>query len=945
MNEKTSPKPVTPVASSPVLPLLLILFFGSGCAALIYEIVWLQLLQLIIGSTAKSMGVLLGTYMAGLCIGSLLLPRLISKRAHPLRVYAALEIGIGAMGLLIIFYMKYVEGLYTGWATENAAMGSLFRALVSAMCLLPPTIMMGATLPAIARYVKSTAEGVSWLGFFYGGNIVGAVVGSLLAGFYLLRLYDMRIGTFVAVGLNALVSIIALVVAANAEYRADDSSDEQVDPAAPPAPGHGNIYLAIALSGLTGLGAEVVWTRLLSLMLGITTYTVSIILAVFLFGLGIGSTAGSVIARGSRRPSVALGVCQFLLAAAIGWSAYAIATLPTWPINLDFAEKLVDGRWVSTPWIVFQLDLVRALYAILPAAILWGASFPLALAAAARQNQDSGRLVGRVYAANTVGAIVGALAFSLLIIPHFGTTNSERALIVLACVSAMVALYPHRDSAADYDPERFTARLIIFGTSAFIVVAVGVILAMTVSDVPWTAVAFGRNSATWMGQCYPEIIPENQVPLNASPKPGDSKYDNAYQRFCTYVGEGTNVSVAVTMDRNGLRYFHGAGKVQASSDPHDMRLQRMLGHLSALIQGNPNDVLVVACGAGVTAGTFVTYPTDVVKHITICDIEEIVPRDVAPMFAKENYGIVGGTGVKADPRTRVVIDDGRHFIRTANQKYDIITSDPIDPWVKGCAALNTVEYYQMAKDHLKPGGVMSLWIPFYEENIDGAKSILSTFFKVFPNGILFSNDGHDNNGLWGFDAVLFGINDPTGSDSTPIDIDAIEAKLASPEYAAVTKSIEDAGFGRPDFNRLSVTPNMSMMKYPPGISLLATYAGQARDLKAWSEAEPRAQINDDMNLRLQYLAGMWLNSPANAATEILLGYQANDGVGILDTRYFRFPDERFPGSPDHVAQLKEAMYQLFRPVDLQPPAAPPASAPAVPSAAEPAAATTAPATP
>ena len=142
--------------------------------------------------------------------------------------------------------------------------------------------------------------------------------------------------------------------------------------------------------------------------------------------------------------------------------------------------------------------------------------------------------------------------------------------------------------------------------------------------------------------------------------------------------------------------------------------------------------------------------------------------------------------------------------------------------------------------------------------------------------------------------MLFGINDPTGSDSTPIDIDAIEAKLASPEYAAVTKSIEDAGFGRPDFNRLSVTPNMSMVKYPPGISLLATYAGQARDLKAWSEAEPRAQINDDMNLRLQYLAGMWLNSPANAATEILLGYQANDGVGILDTRYFRFPDERSP---------------------------------------------------
>ena len=174
-----------------------------------------------------------------------------------------------------------------------------------------------------------------------------------------------------------------------------------------------------------------------------------------------------------------------------------------------------------------------------------------------------------------------------------------------------------------------------------------------------------------------------------------------------------------------------------------MRLQRMLGHISALAHNQPESVLVVACGAGVTAGTFVLHPD--IKRIVICDIEALVPKVVAPMFDKENYGVV------KDSRTQVVLDDGRHFIRTTKEKFDIITSDPIDPWVKGCAALNTVEYYEMCKQHLKPGGVMSLWIPLYESNSETAKSAIATFFKVFPNGILWSNDSDEG----GYDAVLF----------------------------------------------------------------------------------------------------------------------------------------------------------------------------------------------
>src|SRR5256885_2443290 len=189
------------------LPSLLMMFVGSGCSALIYEIVWFQLLELVIGSSTVSLGILLGTFMGGMCLGSLLFPRLVSRRLHPLRVYAFMELGIGAIGLLLLFGMPLINGVYTAWAGAGF-FGMLLRGVIAGICLLPPTFLMGATLPAISRWVETTPRGVSWLGFFYGGNIGGAVLGSLLARFYLLRVYDGRGATHVA---GALYITVALV--------------------------------------------------------------------------------------------------------------------------------------------------------------------------------------------------------------------------------------------------------------------------------------------------------------------------------------------------------------------------------------------------------------------------------------------------------------------------------------------------------------------------------------------------------------------------------------------------------------------------------------------------------------------------------------------------------------------------------------------------------------
>jgi spermidine synthase len=871
MGESDPKQPAAVPALPPFLPVLLVLFVGSGCAALIYEIVWLQLLQLVIGSTAVSLGVLLGTFMGGMCVGSLLLPRLISARRHPLRVYAFLELGIGLVGIAIVNGMPYVEELYSLYGGHGLP-GILLRAAVAGLCLLPPTLLMGATLPAIARWVETTREGVSWLGFFYGGNIVGAVFGCLLAGFYLLRVHDMPTATYVAFGVNVTVALIALCLAVFAPYGGTAAGSAR--DVAQRAPGAWAVYAAIALSGMAALGAEVVWTRLLSLLLGGTVYTFSIILAVFLVGLGIGSSVGAFLARSTRSPRLALGVCQMLLIGAIAWTSFMVAkSLPYWPINPSLTSSLAAG-----PWYTFQLDLVRCLWAVLPPACLWGASFPLALGAVASRGQDAGRLVGGVYAANTVGAIIGALVFSMVVIPWIGTAGAERLLIGLSALAAMLAtataLAPLLLGAPYADPPQPVRPAAAVGVAMALTVSLFVagLLAWTLSPVPWQMVAYGRQMMSSPDtQLVPGVVDEGDVPL------GDGSSDV----YCTYVGEGMNVSVAVTENTLGVRYFHGAGKVQASTAPQDMRLQRMLGHLSALLHKKPEKVLVVACGAGVTAGSFLVHPD--VKRIVICDIEPLVPTTVTPMFSDANYGIVDGIA-KQNPHTvngkevEVVYDDGRHFIRTTKEKFDIITSDPIDPWVKGCAALNTVEYYQMCKEHLNPGGVVSLWIPFYESNLDTAKSVLGTFFQVFPNGIVWSND---TNGV-GYDAVLFGQVEPT-----VIDVDALAERLNRPDHQAVRKSLDDVGFG---VKRSS--PGVVVVGRGPAIELLATYAGQASRLKEWSQD---AQINTDRNLRLQYLAGMWLNT------------QMASGILSSILKYYAFPEETFRGTPVRIALLKAAL--------------------------------------
>jgi spermidine synthase len=551
----------------------------------------------------------------------------------------------------------------------------------------------------------------------------------------------------------------------------------------------------------------------LSLLIGGTVYTVALILGVLLAGLGIGGFAGAALGR-RLDARAALACCQLLLCGALAWAAHVIArSLPYWPIDVTLP---------TAPVVALSLDLARIALAVLPAALLWGASFPLALgsaalASAARDRRDARRLVGGLYAANTVGAIAGALLTTFLLVPAIGSRPTQKLAVLVAACAAVLAL--------STIPARVPARR---WAVAAIGVAAALLLASSVPDIPASLVAYGR------------FLPTRGANANV-----------------VYVGEGLTASIAVSREPSGILTYHNAGKTQASTYPQDLRLQRMLGHLSTLVPERPTSVLVIGLGAGITAGAASVDPE--VERVVVAEIEPLVPKAAAQYFGEPNFGVVDS------PKASIVVDDGRHFLATTRETFDAITSDPLDPWVKGAAALYTREFWQLCKAHLNDGGVVTVFLQLYESTGDAVKSQIATFFDVFPSGAVFANAVEG----MGYDAVLLGR-----AGDAPIDVAQMQERLGSARYETVARSLRAVGFDS-------------------ALDLVATYAGQAADMSAWLD---RAPITTDANLRLQYLAAEGLNE--RRAAEIfdeLLG----SGPG--------FPPHLFAGTPAQLEELRQRL--------------------------------------
>ena len=749
------------------------LLFGlSGCAALIYEILWFQLLKLTLGSSAISIGITVGTFMGGMCLGSLFFHRLVKDRWHPLKIYLVLELGIGLCGLLCLFFIPRLSGLYFAFAGYGVG-GIALRCLVAVVFLVPPTMMMGATLPAIARWVETDRSGAASLGLFYSANLFGAVVGTLLAGFYILRLYDTVVASLFALSLNVIAAVAAYAIASR------DKDYQAVDRAAP-ASTQPYLYWVIALSGFTALGAQIVWTRLIALYLGGTVYTFSIILAVFLIGLGLGSTLASRLQKGlSNRPAThMLLVTQILLVPTIWWAGFSLSeVMPR--IHLFGMSPVMITR--ESIWIAKSCnDLVRVFITLFPATLMWGASFPFALAVASERDKAADRYSGRLYAANTLGAVIGATALTFICIPLIGTTPSQTVLMLGAVLSVVLLLLNNKKTYLQKNRQ--------FGLKVFALAAL-VALSLIPVRPDDNMTLFGRLHTRW----------------------GDSTV--------LQIEEGLNSTVAISSTQDSgfiRRELHVSGKVVASTSKHDMSVQRQLGHLPALLHKEPKSVLVIGFGAGVTSGVFTLY--DSIERIVIVEIEPMVPRLSGTHLSDVNYDVLN------DPRTELIIDDGRHFLSTTDETFDIITTDPIHPWVKGAAALYTQEFYEFVVSKLNPGGLVTQWVPFYESDERSVRSQIATFVEVIPQASVWRSQQHA-----GYDVTLLGQLGPI--EQPPL---AIADRFSQPE---IRTSMREVGIDSVD----------QFFQY---------YSGNSEDLAWWLAG---ADFNLDRNLRLEYLAGQVLD--------------------------------------------------------------------------------------
>ncbi len=779
-------------------PLLLPLFVASGAAGLINEIVWFQLLALQIGGSSRAMAIVLATFMAGMGLGAWGGPRLVKRSVHPLLACGALELVMAAAGILVPAILA-----------ASGDGGGIIEAIRWAGCialLLVPTLAMGAALPVTARILGPTRRASRWVALLYSANTFGGVVGCLLAGFHLLRLHDTATAAAVAAVLNLAAAAMAFLLAAGHPWFPKNLSEPATGkawlPQSPLAGIDQGILVATFLSGATALAAEVIWTRLLTLLLGGTTYTFSLILACFLCGMGIGSALVGAV----RFPQTWLAWCQAGLVPAIAWGAWsAAAGLPAWPVN---------PRLAATPWVQIEIDLVRCLVAVLPAAILWGASLPLAVAAVARSCGDISRAAGACLAANTAGAVVGSLAAALVLLPGVGSRSTQQLVLATAAVSAVMAAWQPRQ------------RLLSAGLAGLAAVLLGCLLWPTVPPLSPALVGYGRLAALF----------------------GDEPAE-----FLT-VREGTDSTLAVSRSPDGSLNYHNAGKVQASGQPQDMRLQRMLGHLATLVPITPRDVLVIGCGAGVTAGA--VSVDEGVERETICEIEAEVPRTAGRFFGSINHGVIG------NPKVTLRIDDARHFLRTTTATFDAITSDPFDPWVRGAATLYTKEFFTEARNHLRPGGVITIFVQLYEAGTPAVKSEIATFLEVFPDGLVF---GNTNRGL-GYDIVLLGSSAPL-----TIDLDRIDERLSAPQSRLLRESLADIGCDN-------------------AADLLSTFVATGTQLQAWLAG---AEINRDSNLRLQYLAGLGINAYEQEAI-----YRDIHAAGSI-------PEGLFTGSQVRINRLRK----------------------------------------
>jgi len=739
------------------LGVIYLLFFLSGAAALVYQVVWVRSLTLVFGGTHLAVTAVLTIFMAGLALGGYMIGRVVDRVSRPLRLYGLLELGIAAFALVFMGLMTIYPSLYIALAQgrDDSPLYLLaIRALFSIVALIAPTTLMGGTLPVLSRFVTRQPETIrSTLSFLYGLNTLGAVLGALLAGFVLLRRYSVSATFSLAVATNVLIGLLSLALQARLSA---SGPPEAAHPAGPgvPAPARPPVSAGpeelqdpfpcrvvlwgIAISGFCALGYEVLWTRILTLAVGASVYGFTIMLVAFLTGIALGSKAYGLLAAlaGSRGARLTRAIAWFgVVQIVIGVTAFLVTVflrdVPANAVRLQgvFLQSGL-GSFAARVWSNFALAF---LYMVVPAFFM-GVAFPLAGEVHARYRHAVGRAVGEVLAYNTVGALLGAGISGFALIYLLGI---ERSLQMLTLVNVGMGVFV----LGSLRRSRWPAAAVAIVTVAAL-----------------TSLAANPAAVRLWDTSYFAIFRSNQPEAFATPEMVREAVANT---DVLYYAEGIESIVSVIRVKGGEQSFLTNGRVEASSHLQAQQVQLTLGHLPMLLARNPRKVLVVGLGSGMTLGATSVHPG--VEQITLAEIEPKV-IGVARTFAALNHRVL------EDPKLRIVFNDGRNFLTTTRETFDVITADPIHPWFRGAGYLYTTQYFKLAADHLNPGGVIAQWLPIYELTPEDLRSVVRTFREHFTHTLLW---------LTHYDAELVGSNSPL-----VIDEAELARRMAAPAVAA-----------------------------------------------------------------------------------------------------------------------------------------------------------------
>jgi spermidine synthase len=672
--------------------LIAAVFFLSGASSLVYQLVWVRMLVLVFGTTVFAVSTVLGAFMAGLALGSVCFGRLVDRGGSGLRIYALLELGIGVFALLLLPLFAGLDELYTAayrLLGGHPYLFALFRSALSFFLLLVPTTLMGGTLPVLSRFVTRRLSRVGGsVGMLYAVNTFGAVAGSVCVAFLLLERLGITWTVVVTAGVNLLIAgasfLLSLRVGDHGIVPTDDATQPPRSGDAPPRttpPAVRVVFWGYALSGFAALGYEVVWTRLLSIVLRVTTtQSLSAILIVFLLGLALGGAVAARFVDRWTRLLAAFGVTQLLLGLCGLSSVMLVGAIP------DVVSLLGP---VYTWWGHLVKLLVVAGVVMLVPTFLMGMLFPIAGKLHVRALESMGRRIGGIYAANTTGAIFGAFVAGFVLIPLLGTQWSIQLLAWtnLAIGAAVLVLDPAVRP-------RFRT----------IVMAAATVAALALTLWP----------------------PAGHLIDRFRPRAGSE---------LLYHHEGAAGTVTVVEFDKGNRMLRVNGAGEVPTDHASIQIFRLLGSLPLVIHPAPDDVLVIAFGGGVTLASVERQRP---RHV---DCVEVVPGvvEAASYFSDYNDRVFERLG---RGRIDLIADDGRNHVLRTQKTYDVIISDSTHPRTADSWVLYTRDFYELCRRRLNEGGYMAQWLPLHGLTADDYKMIVRTFHSVFPHTSVWLNTGY-----------------------------------------------------------------------------------------------------------------------------------------------------------------------------------------------------------